>query len=239
MNDVKMTFTEHLAELRIRLVKGFAVVLVFAVLGFFFRGYVLDVIKKPLGETVPLHAFDLFEEFYASLKLAGYTGLFLGLPFLVYQILMFCLPALRPNEKRVIVGGLIAGVILLYSGIIFSYLLVLPELMPQLSGFFKSGVEQTFSLNMYIDKVFKFAIAFGLAFQLPIVLVILVRIGVISVEALRRNRKYMIIVIFVIAAVITPTPDAISQTLLAIPLLILYEASIWVSVLLGKGAPAS
>jgi sec-independent protein translocase protein TatC len=238
MNDVKMTFTEHLAELRIRLVKGLVAVIGFAVLGFFFRGYVLYVIKMPLGESVPLHAFDLFEEFYASLKLAGYTGLFLGLPFLVYQIMMFCLPALKPNERRVIVSGLVAGVILLYFGIFFSYVLVLPQLMPQLSGFFKSGVEQTFSLNMYIDKVFKFAIAFGLAFQLPIVLIILVRIGVVSVEALRRNRKYMIIFVFIIAAILTP-PDAISQILLAVPLLILYEASIWVSVLLGKGAQSS
>jgi sec-independent protein translocase protein TatC len=238
MNDAKMTFTEHLAELRIRLVKAMAVVMLFSVLGFFFRGYVLEVIKVPLGENVPLHAFDLFEEFYASIKLAVYTGLFLGLPFVVYQILMFCLPALRPNEKRVIVTGLIAGVILLYCGILFSYVLVLPQLMPQLSGFFKTGVEQTFSLNMYIDKIFRFVIAFGLAFQMPIVLIILVRIGVVSVQALRRNRKYMIILVFVIAAILTP-PDALSQILLAIPLLFLYEASIWISVLLGRRANSS
>lgn len=234
MNDVKMTFTEHLAELRARLVKGLAVIILFAILGYIFRAQVLYIIKKPLGNTVPLHAFDLFEPFFASLRIAGYTGLFFGLPFLVYEIMMFCLPALRPNEKRVIVGGLVSGIFLLYGGIIFSYMFILPLLIPQLSSFFTTGVEQTFSLNMYIDKIFRFIIAFGLGFQLPIVLVILVRIGVVSVEGLRKNRKYMIIGIFAVAAILTP-PDAISQILLAGPLLLLYEASIWVSVLLQRG----
>lgn len=232
MTDAKMTFIEHLAELRVRLVKGLIAVAVFSVAGYIFKGKVLAVLRRPLGDTVPLHAFDLFEQFFASLRLAVYTGLFLGLPFLMYQILMFCLPALKPHEKRVILGGLGFGVILLYSGIIFSYVLILPMLIPQLSGFFSTGVEQTFSLNMYINKVFRFIIAFGLGFQLPIILIILVRIGVISVEALRRNRKYMVIGIFVMAAMLTP-PDLISQVLLALPLLVLYEISIWVSVLLG------
>ena len=234
MNDVKMTFTEHLAELRIRLVKGLAAVAVFSIIGYIFRSQILLVIKKPLGETVPLHAFDMFEPFFASLKIAGYTGLFLGLPVLVYQIMMFCLPALRPSEKRVIVGGLICGVFLLYGGIIFSYVFILPLLIPQMAGFFSSGVEQTFSLSMYINKVFQFVIGFGLGFQLPIVLIILVRVGVVSVQSLRKNRKYMIIAIFVIAAILTP-PDVISQMLLAIPLLVLYEVSIWVSTFLERG----
>jgi sec-independent protein translocase protein TatC len=234
MNDVKMTFTEHLAELRIRLVKGLAAVAVFSIIGYIFRSQILLVIKKPLGETVPLHAFDMFEPFFASLKIAGYTGLFLGLPVLVYQIMMFCLPALRPSERRVIIGGLICGVFLLYGGIIFSYVFILPLLIPQMAGFFSSGVEQTFSLSMYINKVFQFVIGFGLGFQLPIVLIILVRVGVVSVQSLRKNRKYMIIAIFVIAAILTP-PDVISQMLLAIPLLVLYEVSIWVSTFLERG----
>jgi sec-independent protein translocase protein TatC len=234
MNDVRMTFTEHLAELRIRLVKGLAGIAVFTVLGYIFHEEVLGIIKKPLGNTVPLHAFDLFEQFFATLKLAVYTGVFFGLPFLIYQIMMFCLPALKPGEKRVIVGGLFFGVVLLYGGILFCYILILPMLITQLSGFFTSGVEQTFSLNMYVDKVFRTIIAFGLGFQLPIVLIILVRIGVVTVEGLRKNRKYMILVIFVVAAILTP-PDVISQTMLAIPLILLYEISIWVSVLLGRG----
>ena len=234
MNDVKMSFTEHLGELRIRLVKGLVAVAVFSVVGYIFRGAILEVIKKPLGDTVPLHAFDLFEQFFASLRIAVYTGLFFGLPFLMYQILMFCLPALTPNEKRVILGALCFGVVLLYSGIIFSYILILPLLIPQLSGFFSAGVEQTFSLNMYINKIFRFIIAFGLGFQLPIILIILVRVGVVSIEGLRKNRKYMIIGIFAAAAVLTP-PDLISQVLLAVPLLALYEISIWVSLLLGRG----
>jgi sec-independent protein translocase protein TatC len=235
MNDVKMTFTEHLAELRVRLVKGLIAIAVFAVIGYIFRTQILYVIKKPLGNTVPLHAFDLFEPFFASLRIAGYTGLFFGLPFLVYQIMMFCLPALKPSERKVIVGGLVCGIFLLYGGIIFSYMFILPLLIPQLSGFFTTGVEQTFSLKMYIDKIFRFIIAFGLGFQLPIILVILVRVGVVSVQSLRKNRKYMIIGIFAVAAILTP-PDLISQCLLALPLLLLYEASIWVSAFLERGA---
>ncbi len=234
MNEAKMTFIEHLVELRGRLVKGLIAVAVCSIFGYIFKGQILEIIKRPLGDTVPLHAFDLFEQFFASLKLAVYTGLFLGLPILVYQILMFCLPALKENEKKVILGGLGFGVVLLYGGIAFAYILILPILIPALSGFFMEGVERTFSLNMYIDKVFRFIIAFGLGFQLPIILIILVRIGVVSVEGLRKNRKYMIVGIFAIAAMLTP-PDLISQVFLAGPLLILYEVSIWISVWLGRG----
>jgi sec-independent protein translocase protein TatC len=233
MNDARMTFVEHLVELRARLMKGLLAVAAFSVLGFVFRTTILEIIKRPLGETVPLHALDLFEPFFASVRIAIYTGLFFGLPFLVYQILMFCLPALKPNEKKVILGGLGFGVILLYGGIIFAYLLILPMLIPQLSGFFSTGVEQTFSLNMYVNKIFRFIIAFGLGFQLPIVLIILVRIGVVSVETLRKSRKYMVVGIFVLAAFLTP-PDLISQVLLAGPLLVLYEISIWVSALMMR-----
>ncbi len=238
MNEARMTFIEHLKELRVRLMKGLIAVAVFSVIGYIFKGTVLELLRRPLGEMVSLHAFDLFEQFFASLRLAVYTGLFLGLPFLMYQILMFCLPALRPQEKRVVVVGLAFGVILLYGGIAFAYVLILPMLIPQLSGFFAEGVEQTFSLNMYINKIFRFIIAFGLGFQLPIILIILVRIGAVSIEGLRKNRKYMIVGIFAAAAMLTP-PDLISQVLLAGPLLVLYEMSIWVSVLLGKGGSSA
>ncbi len=229
-----MTFIEHLKELRSRLVKGLIAVADFSVVGYIFKGTVLEILRAPRGGSVPLHAFDRFEQFFASLRLALYTGLFLGLPFLIYQILMFCLPALKVREKRVILGGLCFGVILLYTGMVFAYFLILPMLIPQLSGFFSDGVQQTFSLNMYINRVFRFIIAFGLGFQLPIILIILVRIGVISVEGLRKNRKYMVVGIFAFAAVLTP-PDLISQVLLAGPLMVLYEISIWVSALLGRG----
>lgn len=228
-----MSFIEHLVELRSRLVKGLIAIAVFSAVGYVFRSPILAIIRKPLGEAVPLHALDIFEPFFASLRIALYTGLFLGLPFLVYQILMFCLPALKVNEKRVIVGGMAAGVVLLYTGIAFAYFLILPLLIPQLAGFFSEGVEQTFSLKAYVDRIFRFIIAFGLGFQLPIILIVLVRIGVVSVEGLRKNRKYMVVGLFAVAAILTP-PDLISQVLLAVPLLILYEISIWVSVLLGR-----
>ena len=233
MNEASMSFIEHLAELRARLVKGLIAVAVFTVFGYIFRTPILEIIRRPLGESVSLHALDIFEPFFASLRIAAYTGLFFGLPFLFYQILMFCLPALKPKEKKVVVGGLFAGVILLYTGIVFAYYLILPLLIPQLAAFFTEGVEQTFSITLYVDRIFRFIIAFGLGFQLPIILIILVRIGVVSVEGLRKNRKYMIVGIFAIAAILTP-PDLISQVVLAIPLLVLYEISIWVSVLLGR-----
>lgn len=233
MTEARMSFIEHLVELRSRLVKGLIAIAVFSAVGYVFRSPILAIIRKPLGEAVPLHALDIFEPFFASLRIALYTGLFLGLPFLVYQILMFCLPALKVNEKRVIVGGMAAGVVLLYTGIAFAYFLILPLLIPQLAGFFSEGVEQTFSLRAYVDRIFRFIIAFGLGFQLPIILIVLVRIGVVSVEGLRKNRKYMVVGLFAVAAILTP-PDLISQVLLAVPLLILYEISIWVSVLLGR-----
>ncbi len=237
MGEGKMTFIEHLVELRTRLVKGLIAVAVFTCVGYIFKGQTLALIKKTLGETIPLHAFDLFEQFFASFKLAAYTGLFLGLPVVIYQIMMFCLPALKEKEKRIILGGLGFGVLLLYGGIIFAYVLILPMLIPALSGFFMEGVEQTFSLSLYIDRVFRFIIAFGLGFQLPIILIILVRIGVVSVEGLRKNRKYMMVGIFAIAAMLTP-PDVVSQVLLAGPLIVLYEVSIWISVWLGRGERA-
>lgn len=233
MNDASMSFIEHLAELRARLVKGLIAFVVFTIVGYIFRGPILEIIKRPLGEAVPLHAFDIFEPFFASLRIAAYTGLFFGLPFLIYEILMFCLPGLKPNEKRVVIGGLSAGIVLLYGGMVFAYYLILPLLIPQLQRFFTEGVEQTLSITVYVDRIFRFAIAFGLGFQLPIVLIILVRLGVVTIEGLRKNRKYMIIAIFAVAAILTP-PDVLSQVILAVPLLALYEISIWVSVLLAR-----
>ena len=234
MTEARMTFVEHLIELRSRLVKGLIAVAVFSILGYVFRSPILVIIRKPLGDAVPLHALDIFEPFFASLRIALYTGLFLGLPFLVYQILMFCLPALKVKEKKVILWGMSAGVVLLYTGILFAYFLILPLLIPQLAGFFSEGVEQTFSLKAYVDKIFRFIIAFGAGFQLPIIVVILVRIGVVSVEGLRKYRKYMVVGLFALAAILTP-PDLISQVLLAVPLMVLYEISILVSVLLDRG----
>lgn len=240
MSDVQMTFTEHLMELRTRLIRALVAVFCCALVGYVFRNAILRVLVRPLadfqGET-PLQAIHLMEPFMAPLRLAGYTGLVLALPYVVYQAVMFCLPALLPHERRVVLGAIAAGVLLLYVGIGFGGLLIVPIVVQFMAGFLDAELVRTaFSLQNYVDKVFQIILGFGVAFQLPLILFALMRLGVVSPQTLAKQRGYIIVGLVAMAAVLTP-PDVVSQLLLAGPLWLLFELSLLFARLLPPARP--
>ena len=236
-----MTFAGHLEELRSRLIRATLAVFLCAAGGYVFRNDILGVLVRPLAEfndQSPLQAIDLLEPFLAPLRLAAYTGIVLALPVVIYQALMFCLPALLPRERRVILGSVGVGVLLLYVGIGFGGLLIVPLVVQFMSTFIDPEyVRVAFSVQNYIDKIFQIVLAFGVAFQLPLVLFALMRLGIVSPQTLARNRPYVIVGLVIFAAVITP-PDVISQLLLAGPLWVLFELSLLLArILPGGGTP--
>lgn len=230
MADVQMTFTEHLEELRTRLIRALLGFFLCAVLGYIFRNQILDVLVLPLRafkeQGAPLQAINLLDPFLAPVRLAAYTGLVLSFPFIVYQALMFCLPALLPNERRIILSSLVAGVVLLYTGVIFGGTLIVPMIirfMAQLSP--QTILNFSPNITDYIDKVFQILLAFGAAFQLPLVLFALMRLGIVSPATLAKQRGYIIVGLAALAALLTP-PDVLSQLMLAGPLWVLFELSL-------------
>lgn len=242
MADVQMTFAGHLEELRSRLIRALLAVFLGAAVGYVYRNEILAVLVRPLATVngqSPLQAISLLEPFLAPLRLAGYTGIVLAFPIVIYQVLMFCLPALLPRERRVILGSVAAGMVLLYVGLGFGGLVIVPIVVKFMSTFVDPEyVRVAFSVQNYIDKLFQIVMAFGVAFQLPLVLFALMRLGVVSPQALSRQRPYVIVALFVVAALLTP-PDVVSQVLLAGPLWVLFEISLLLArVLPGRGASA-
>ncbi len=229
MADVQMTFTEHLMELRTRLIRALVAVIACAGVGYVFRNEILQVLVRPLadltGET-PLQAITLLEPFMAPLHLAGYTGLVLALPYVIYQTVMFCLPALLPHERRVVLGSILAGVVLLYGGLAFGGMLIVPLVVRFMAGFMDPELVRTaFSLQNYVDKVFQIILGFGVAFQLPLVLFAVMRLGIVTPQTLAKQRGFVIVGLVILASLLTP-PDVISQVLLAGPLWVLFELSL-------------
>ena len=235
MSDVQMTFTEHLMELRSRLIRAFAAVALGAAVGYVFRNEILRVLVRPLAQLqgdTPLQAIHLLEPFLAPLRLAGYTGLLLAFPYVTYQVVMFCLPALLPHERRVVLGSIVAGVVLLYGGLAFGGLLIVPLVVQFMTSFVDPEVVRAaFTLQNYIDKVFQIILGFGVAFQLPLVLFAIMRLGIVSPQTLAKQRGYIIVGLVAVAALLTP-PDVISQILLALPLWVLFELSLLLARLL-------
>ncbi len=231
--DVKMTFTEHLAELRTRIIRSLIAVGVCAAAGYGFHEKIFAILKRPLPPEVPIQYLSLPEPFMTRLSIAFYVGIFVALPVILYQALMFVMPALRPRERSVVLGGLLASGFLTIAGLTVAYLGVLPVVFPVLQKFAPAGVEAHLRLESYVNVVFKFLIAFAVGFQFPIIMVSLVHLGVLPVSFFVKNAKYVLVVILIVSAILTP-PDVISQILMAIPLFGLYGVSLGVAYLLRK-----
>jgi sec-independent protein translocase protein TatC len=220
---------DHLIELRSRLMRavvGLLVVLV-ALLPFANRLYAW--LAEPLLAKLPaggkLIATGVASPFFAPVKLAFFAAVFATMPWLLYQAWSFVAPGLYQREKRLATPLLVSSVLLFYAGCAFAYFLVLPAVFGFLTKVTPEGVAMMTDIQAYLDFVLVIFLAFGASFELPVALVILVLLGWVTPKQLREWRGYAVVGIFVIAAVITP-PDVVSQLLLAVPMMILYEAGI-------------
>jgi sec-independent protein translocase protein TatC len=231
------TLISHLLELRTRLMRAAgAVVLIFIPL-VFFANDLFTLIARPLMARLPegtsLIATGVVSPFMTPLKLALITALFIAMPVVLHQVWAFVAPGLYRQEKRFAAPLLISSILLFYAGVAFAYFVVFPLLFAFLTKTTPEGVRMMTDMASYLDFSLLLFFAFGLAFEMPVATVLLVASGLVSVSTLKRNRGYVVLGIFVVAAFLTP-PDAISQTLMAVPMYILYEIGIFFSGMIEK-----
>lgn len=227
--DTGQSLIGHLVELRARLLRAVAAVLVvfLALIPFANRIYTLlaEPLRAKLPEGTQMVAIDVASPFLTPIKLAFFVALVLAMPLVLHQLWAFVAPGLYRNEQRLARPLLVSAVALFYTGCAFAYFLVLPAVFAFLTSIAPEGVAVMTDISRYLDFVLVLFLAFGFSFEVPVAVVILVLLGWVEVEQLREVRGYVVVGAFIVAAVITP-PDVVSQLMLAIPMCLLYEAGI-------------
>jgi len=230
MEEEKMPLTSHLEELRKRLVRILIAVGVGFVVCYYVRDYLYYVITRPLVSVLPKGSHMIFtglpEAFFVYMKICFFASLFLTSPFTFYQLWKFVSPGLYPHERRYVAPFVISSTFLFLLGIAFGYFIVLPPAFGFFVSFSTDFLKPMISFKEYLSFSLKLLFAFGLSFELPVLIYFLTKIGVVSSRLLKRQRRYAILIIFIIAAILTPSPDAFTQILMALPLLVLYELGI-------------
>ncbi len=232
------SFTSHFVELRSRLIKSILFILAIFIISYTFAEQIYNFLVEPYANAVKddeksrrLIFTALHETFITYLKVAFFAAIFLGSPVILIQIYKFIAPGLYKNEKKALLPYLISTPILFFIGGLLVYYLVMPLAIKFFLSFETLGsnttlpIELEAKVNEYLSLIMRLIFAFGISFQLPILLNLLARIGVVNSDYLKRTRRYVIVIIFTVAAILTP-PDPITQIGLAIPLLLLYELSI-------------
>ena len=244
MDEKKLPLTAHLQELRKRLILSFVAIGVGFFVCYAFKKFLFDILAAPLLKVMPIGGSLIFtsvaEAFFTYMKVAFIAAVILVSPFVLYQIWAFVAPGLYQKEKRYVIPFVLGGSLFFAVGVLFAYFVAIPIGFKFLLGYATDFIKPLPSMKEYLSFSIKFLLAFGLVFEFPVVLVLLARIGVVDAKMLARQRKYAILLIFIFAAIITP-PDFISQVLMALPLIGLYELSIFLSKIFGKKkeAPAS
>lgn len=229
MKEKSLTLIGHLSELRKRIVIAAVAFVVASVVSYF---YVVKLVKGliKLATTFEFIYVAPAELLLAYIKVAIIVGLTISAPIIFWQIWAFVKPALKKGEKNYILVSLIGGSIFFISGVVFAYLVVLPFTMQFFGTLQTEDIKPMISFGNYVGFVTTILLCFGVVFETPILMVLLARFGVVQVKFYTKNRKYMILIIFIIASIITP-PDIVSQVLLAIPMLLLFEIGIILSKL--------
>jgi sec-independent protein translocase protein TatC len=222
-----MTFLDHLEELRKRVFYSLIALCMTAVVGFFFSQRVLDLLTRPVPNLVFLAPA---EAFVVQLKVALVTGLFLAAPVIFYQFWRFVRPALQKHEVKYITGAVVVCSVLFAVGVAFAYLVVVPIAMKFLLGFETPKLHAMISISEFVGTVGAFLLACGVIFQLPVIMFFLTKLGVLSPGLLMKNQRLAIVLVFVVAAILSP-PDVFSQILMAVPLLALFELGVLASYL--------
>ncbi|QGX40112.1 twin-arginine translocase subunit TatC [Permianibacter aggregans] len=233
----EMPLMAHLVELRNRLMKV-AVVLIICFLPFvYFAKELYQFFALPMRKFLPqgsmMIATEVGSTFFAPFKLAIVAALFVAMPYLLYQIWAFVSPGLYRHEKRLAKPLLFSAILLFYIGMAFAYFFVFPVIFGFFAGIELEGVAYMPDIRMYFDFAIFLLFAFGISFEIPVAVLILVKLGAVSVESLRNSRPYIIVGIFVTAAVLTP-PDPISQSMMAVPMVLLFEGGVLLARLLTK-----
>lgn len=236
-NDGARPLIQHLIELRKRLIWAFGAMAVSTLVCYGFAGRIYGFLVEPLAHAMGPHDTNrliytnLTEVFFTYMKVAFFAGVFLSFPILLWQVWLFIAPGMYEKERRAFAPYLIATPVLFFLGGACVYYVLMPMAWPFFLSFQTPAsvtglpIQLETRVSEYLDFTMTLIFAFGLAFQLPVALTLMARAGLITEDTLKKNRKYVIVVIFLVAAMLTP-PDVFSQTMLAVPLLVLYEISI-------------
>ena len=237
VEEKEETFLSHLAELRDRLLKSVLLVVVVFLCLFPFSQEIYAWLAQPLLQQLPedtnMIAIEVASPFLIPFKLVMMLSVFISVPFILYQVWGFVAPGLYLREKQLAFPLLASSVVLFFIGVAFAFYVVFPLVFEFLTGFAPEGVQVSTDIGKYFDFVITIFIAFGIAFEVPIAIILLVLSGVTTPENLAKKRSYFIVGAFVVGMVLTP-PDVISQTLLAIPMWLLFEVGIFCSKAIQK-----
>ena len=233
----KIPFTEHLEELRKRLIVCFIAVGVGFVLSYGFKEKLFQILTRPLIRVMQsgdkLIFTGLPEAFFTYLKVAFLSGIILAAPVIFYEFWMFVAPGLYDKEKRLMVPVVVLSTVFFVGGAFFGYFIVFPFGFKFFLGFASETIRPLPSMREYLGFASKLLLAFGIVFELPLIITFLAKLGMVSVSFLKKNRKYAILLFFVGAAILTP-PDVVTQIMMALPLILLYEISIIGARIFGK-----
>ena len=235
-DDRKLTVLGHLGELRQRLIKSVIAVLITTIVAFVFAKQIFNILILP-AEGINLIFIEMTEMLGTYMKVSLASGIILAMPYLIYQLIMFVSPALTRKEKRYVYLILPWAALMFAAGVIFGYFVLIPPATKFLITFGSDIATPQIKIGNYISIVTRLLLAIGLVFELPVVTTFLSRLGVITPKWLSDKRKIAIIFAFILAAIITPTFDPINQSLVAVPLIILYEMSIWLAKLVRRRGP--
>jgi len=235
-----MPFTSHLEEMRSRLLRVIIAVGILFVICYFFKKNLFEILTIPLAVAMPESGTMIFtnlpEAFVTYLKVAFFGAIFLASPYIFYQIWKFVSPGLFKSERKYVFPFMFFSVIFFLGGSAFAYYVVFPFGFKFFLAFGTDFIKPMLSIREYLSFSFKLLLAFGIIFELPVFMFFLSRIGLINSRTLTTKRKYAILVVFITAALFTP-PDVATQVLMALPLMLLYEISVWVVKLGEKKAP--
>jgi len=235
------TFLSHLIELRQRLVRSLLVVGLLFLPAFYFSAELYDFLAMPLVGALPqgskMIATGVITPFLIPMKIAAMTAFLVALPYVLYEVWAFVAPGLYAHEKRLVLPLVVSSTLLFFAGMAFCYFIVFRRVFDFISSFAPKSVSVAPDIEAYFNFVLGMFLAFGLAFEVPVVVVVLVLSGIVTIEQLREFRGYVIVGIFVIAAIVTP-PDVVSQISLALPMCLLYEVGIFFAQFVAKPKPA-
>lgn len=249
----KLPVTAHLSELKERIIVSLSVVVISSGVCFYFSEYIFSLLILPMSSSLSLSLSYPFisleaiknantelvfiapaEALWMHFKISLISGIVISSPIILYEFWEFVAPGLLQKEKKYVFPFVIITMFLFLFGAVFCFMVVLPFAMNFLLTYKTEVLKPMLSVGRYIDFSLKFIVAFGAIFELPVVLVFLTRMGIVTPKSLAKNRKYAIVLAFVVAAFLTPTPDAFNQSLMALPIILLYEAGIWASKILNS-----
>lgn len=237
--DKELSLVQHLKELRDRLMVAAVAVLITTTIAFFFTTDIIRLLILPAGADLKLTSLNPTENFTTYMRVALFSGIALAMPVILYEIYAYIDPALVPSERRLALrlGPFI--LLLFIAGMLFCYFLLLPNAIKFLISFASDVFQNQLRAQEYLSFVTTFILGMGLVFELPVIIYTLVRLGVVQRSWLTKQRRYVIVVVFVVGAIITPTPDPFNQTLVAIPMYLLFELGLFLARFAAKSRAAA